>query len=137
MRSESSRGSNGFGHVVVGAELEPGDAAVGFRPCGQHQDRHRRGLAQRLREVEAGLARHHHVEHEQVEGQAPELGARIARAVRRGDAIALAMQEAREQIADAAVVVDHEEVRGVVGECVGRPGHDRLSAAGARGRPGR
>ena len=34
--------------------------------------------AQRAREFEAGLARHHHVEDQEIEAQAFELGARIA-----------------------------------------------------------
>src|SRR6185437_10793261 len=46
--------------------------------------------------------------------QAVELGARVARTHGRGDAIAFAAQEARQQIADAAIVVDEEDVRRVV-----------------------
>ena len=34
-------------------------------------------LADRLREIEAGLARHHHVEDQEIEAQAAELGARL------------------------------------------------------------
>ena len=74
-----------------------------------------RGLADEAGEIEAGLAGHHDVEDEQIEMQAGELGARVARAHRGGDAIALAAEEARQQIADAAVVVDQQEMRGVVG----------------------
>ena len=44
-----------------------------------------------------------------------QLGARIAGAVGGGDAIALAGEKARQQIADAAVVVDHQQMRRVVG----------------------
>jgi hypothetical protein len=36
-----------------------------------------------------------------------------------GDAIALAGQKARQQIADAAVVVDQQQMRGVVGRLRG------------------
>ena len=78
-----------------------------------------------LRELEAGLARHHHVEDQQVEAHAAELGARGRRGVGGGDAIALAGEEARQQVADAAVVVDHQQVRRVVG------GRDRNAATGA------
>ena len=34
--------------------------------------------ADRLGEIEAGFARHHHVEDQQIEAQAVELGARVA-----------------------------------------------------------
>ncbi|MFT3878463.1 MAG: hypothetical protein QM703_02250 [Gemmatales bacterium] len=44
----------------------------------------------RAREIEAGFARHHHVEDQQIEMQAFELGARIRRRLRGGDAIAFA-----------------------------------------------
>ncbi len=123
-------------HIVVRAQLEAGDAAVGLGFRGQHQDRHRRSLAQRFRELEAGLARHHHVEYEQIEREASKLGARIRRIVGRGDAIALAVQEAREQVADATVVVDHEQMRRIVGKRErGLGHHDFLSVCRARGRP--
>ena len=47
--------------------------------------------------------------------QAEQLGAGVAGAHRRGDAIAFAAEKARQQIADAAVVVDQQQMRGVVG----------------------
>ena len=75
-----------------------------------------------------------------------ELGARLGRGLRGGDAIAFGQQEARQQVADAAVVVDHEQMRRVVGER-GDSGLDRRSCiasqrasgslAAARGRRAR
>src|ERR1700688_1662454 len=47
--------------------------------------------------------------------QAEQFGAGVARAGCGGDAIALAAQEARQQVADAAVVVDQQKMRRVVG----------------------
>ena len=49
-----------------------------------------------------------------------QLGARVRRRLRGGDAIALAGEEARQQIADAAVVVDDQQMRRVVRERVGQ-----------------
>ena len=83
---------------------------------GEHQDRHVGGAADRLGEIEAGLARHHHVENEQIETQTVELGARVGRGLGRGHAVALAGQEARQQVADAAVVIDHQQMRRIVGK---------------------
>src|SRR6185437_4492656 len=44
-----------------------------------------------------------------------ELGARLARRFGGGDAIAFAEQKAREQRADAAVVVDDKQMRRIIG----------------------
>ena len=48
--------------------------------------------------------------------QAEQLGAGVVRARGGGDAIALAGQKARQKIADTAVVVDQQQMRGVVGQ---------------------
>ncbi len=73
MRSDNSRGSNGFGDVVVRADLQALDAALGFIARGEHQDRHGRRGAQRARQLKAGFARHHHVEDQQIEAQTLQL----------------------------------------------------------------
>ena len=117
MRSDSSRGSNGFDEIVVGADLQPLDAALGLGARGQHQDRHARVGAQRLRAsskpVSPGIITSRI---EQVEAQA----ASLARASAALSAVVtrkpFSAEEARQQIADAAVVVDHQQMRRVVGE---------------------
>jgi hypothetical protein len=53
--------------------------------------------------------------------QTGEPGAGIARAARRRDAIAFGGEEARQQVADAAVVVDQQNMRRVVGGLRGTP----------------
>ena len=83
-----------FRQIIVGAHLEALDAALGGVARGQHQDRHARRAAQRFGEVEAVLARHHHVENKQIEAQPVELGARVGGGLGGGDAIALARQKA-------------------------------------------
>ena len=103
--------------------VEAFDPAARFVAGGQHDDRHARGCAQVARELEAGLARHHDVEDQQVEAQPFELGARIGGGLSGGDAVAFGKQEAREQVADAAVVVDHEQMGSIVGKSGGYRGH--------------
>ena len=66
-------------------------------------------------EIEAAFAWHHDVEDQEIEMQAGQLGSRISRALGDGDAIAFARQKARHQIANAAIVLDHHEMRCVVG----------------------
>ena len=80
----------GLGEIVVGADLEPADAVRHLRARGQHEDRHRRGLPQRLGEFEPALARHHHVDDQEVEGDAGELPARLGGRGGGGDAEAVA-----------------------------------------------
>ncbi len=106
----------GLRQVVVGADLEAGHPVGGVGAGGQHQDRHLRGLPDGAGIVEAGLARHHHVEHEGVEHEALGLGPRLRGARGRRHPVAVLAQEAGEEIAQAPVVVDHEDVRRVVGD---------------------
>src|SRR5205807_350174 len=47
--------------------------------------------------------------------QAEQFGARVDGARRGGDAIALAGEKARQQVADTAVVVDQQQMRGIIG----------------------
>ena len=71
--------------------------------------------------------------------QAEQLGAGVLGAHRGGDAIAFAGEKARQQIADAAVVVDQQQMRGVVGRLRRRLnegcslGHDHSFAVGLAG----
>jgi hypothetical protein len=82
-------------------------------------------------EIEAGLSRHHDVEDQQVEAQPRELGARVGGRLRGGDAVTFGEQEAREQRADAAIIVDHQQMGSLVGE---RGGHEDMHALRSRER---
>ena len=104
-----------LGDIIVGADLQSLDPALGFMTRRQHDDRHRRGCADEAGEIEPGFTRHHHVEDQEIEMQAEQLGAGVAGAHRRGDAVAFAAEKARQQAADAAIVVDQQHMRGVVG----------------------
>jgi hypothetical protein len=72
--------------------------------------------------IEAGLAGHHDVEDQEIEMQPHELRACIAGACGGSDAITFAGEEARQQIADAAVVVDQQQMRRIVGRFYRRAG---------------
>ncbi|KAJ8133960.1 hypothetical protein OY671_012826, partial [Metschnikowia pulcherrima] len=89
-------------------------------PRSEHDDRHRRGCADRAREIESGFTRHHHVEDPEIEMQAGQLGARIGGAHGRGDAIAFTGEKSRQQIADAAVIIDQQQMRRVIGQLAAR-----------------
>ncbi len=77
-------------------------------------------LAQRLGEVDARLLRHHHVENEQIEGQAAH-GRAGALSVDGGrHPVAVIVEIARQEIAYAAVIVHHKNVgRVIVGAVAG------------------
>src|SRR6516165_8841720 len=104
----------GFCDIVIGADLQPLNARLSLVSRRQHHDGDRGGLADEAGEVEAGFAGHHDVENQQVEMQAGEFGAGVAGVERGGDAIAFAAQKARQEIADAPVVIDQQQMRGVV-----------------------
>jgi len=74
-RGDAQRQFLGFerlGEIIVDAGLEPEHPVLGFRLRRQHQNRHLRFFAQRPGEVDAVFARHHHVEHDQIEIEAAE-----------------------------------------------------------------
>ena len=66
-------------------------------------------------QIEPVLARHHHIENQEIEIEPFELGPRFARRFGGGDPIAFAQEKAREQRADAAIVVDNKQMWGVIG----------------------
>ena len=101
--------------IIVGAGLQAVDAAVRSPTAPSASGSAPACRAQALGEVDPVLARHHHVEDEQVEVEAlPACGGPRRRGRR-------PLRENRsrsgycvKQVADARVVVDHEQVRSVV-----------------------
>ena len=85
--------------------------------------------------VEAGFARHHHVEHQQIEGQAVEFGAGFSGVLCRGDAITFPLEKARQQIANAPVIVDHQQMRAHRRKAVRRCAASHVSLKQRRQRP--
>ena len=67
-----------------------------------------RGLADRAAEAEPVFARHHDVEHDQIDGRGLHHLAGDGGVGRRGGAIAVLAQIARERFADVARILDHE-----------------------------
>ena len=70
--------------------------------------------AQPARQIEAGFAGQHQVEHDKLVVAVQPGAPRLLAVAHRGDPDALLFQEAGEKIADFAVVVDDEDVRGLV-----------------------
>ncbi len=101
----------GFRHVIVGAELQADDPVGLLAHRGQHHDRHLGLAAQPAGEVEATLARQHQVEHDEMVVAIGEGAAGFPGVAHRGHPhVVLLLQEAGEQIADLAVVVDHQDM---------------------------
>ena len=88
-------------------------------------------LRTRLGQVEAGLARHHHVEDQQVEGHALHQRARLGGVRRGADPIAIGGQIALQQRAQPLVIVDDEQVR-IVPWPIGRPLMAAIPRTGCR-----
>jgi len=104
----------GLGQVVVGAHLEADDAVHVLAARGQHQDGGvgvcAAGRAQVAAQAEAVLARHHHVEHDEVDLVALERELHFAAVCSGGAAQALLLEIVGEQAADLAIVVDDQDV---------------------------
>ena len=112
-----------LGEIIVDADLQPAHAIGRLGARGQHDDRHVGALAQAFGEGEAVFARHHHVEDDEVEGEVGEKAARLGGRGGDGDAMAVLRKIGRQQVAQAAVVVDHQHMGGVVGERRGGGAH--------------
>ena len=98
--------------VVVGAHLEPDDAIDVLALRRQHDDRHAfAGAAQPAADGEPVLAGQHEVEHDEVRRIALQLLVEVARVGQRRDLEALLGQIARQEVAQAHVVVDDEDLR--------------------------
>ncbi len=102
-----------LGQVVVGAHLEADDAIDVLALGRQHDDRHRlAGAAQAPAHGETVFAGQHEVEHDQVRRVALQLLVELARVGKRRHLEALLGQIAGEQVAQAHVVVDDEDLGG-------------------------
>src|SRR6185312_2570926 len=101
----------GLRQIVVGAVLEAVDAVLGLGHGGEQQDRQAALAPEAARELEAVLARHHHVEHQEIEGNAGEPRPRLGGVAGGGDAEPLIDQVAPQQLAQPRIVVDDQEMR--------------------------
>jgi hypothetical protein len=104
-------GLEGLGEVVVRAGGEAGDAIGRLGARGEQQHRQPRRRAQVPGQVEPGLAGHHHVDHRDVEGKGREARARLRGVGRGGHREAVAREELAQQLAQARVVVDDQDMR--------------------------
>jgi hypothetical protein len=84
--------------------------------------RHGVVLAQIAGEIETRLARHHDVEHDEVERKAAEPGARRRGVAGGGDAKTIFRQVALQQVAQPPVVVDDQDMRRLVAGLLGPRG---------------
>jgi hypothetical protein len=123
-----------LGDIIVGTEFESGDAALGGVARAQNQDWYARGCADRLDEFKAAFARHHDVEYQQIEIEPGKACPRIGRGFRRCHAVPFALQIARQQAADAPVVIDDQEMGRVVGWGSERSGHRQFPTINNRQR---
>ncbi|MNZ77717.1 hypothetical protein D3C78_962720 [compost metagenome] len=104
----------GLGEIVVRARFQPGNARIRLRTGGQKDDRHGFVLVQRAGQRKPVFARHHHVEDEQIEADAYHFTPCFGRIGCHGDAVTLVAKEALQEIANAGVVVDDQEMGRIV-----------------------
>ena len=107
-------GLEGLGEIIIRAGFEAGDAVFGGAAGGEKEDGHVGALgAEGVGEGEAGFAGHHDVEHEQVGLDDAQLVPGFGGMAGGGDAEALFGEIAREEGAEADVIV-HDEDESVV-----------------------
>jgi hypothetical protein len=127
--------AEGLRQVVVGAELEAEHPVDLIALRGQHDDRHG-GLASELpREPEPVLARHAHVEEDQVDAPGHERRPHLA-PVGCADHVEIVFREVlADHLADGGVVVDGEDALLHGGRARGRGGKSLSQFPGGRNRP--
>ena len=103
-----------LGDIVVDAGFEAFNAVLRLRPGRQHADGDRRDALELAGEVQPALARHHDVEDHEVESETAHGGPGGYRVAGSGNAEAVVLQVSAEQIPDPMVVVDQQNVGGVV-----------------------
>src|SRR5262249_53195855 len=109
--------------VVVSTELEPRNAALGGIARTKNQDRYGRGGANQLDEIKAAFARHHDVEDQEIKIEARKPCPCVSGGLRRGHPVTFTLEKARQQAADASIVIDDQKMRRVVGRRGKRSGH--------------
>ena len=101
----------GLAEIIVGAELQTDDSVGLLGHGGEKDDGNFGRVAQMAAERQAVLARHHDVEHDEIEGAAVEQPAQRLGAFGNGDAIALPGEIFPHQVAYVAVIVDDRNMR--------------------------
>ncbi|MCY1179660.1 hypothetical protein D9M73_200690 [compost metagenome] len=100
-----------LGQVVVGAQLQPLDAAALVALGGEHDDRDLVALlAQTATGGQAVLAGHHQVEHHQLEQLAGQQAVHLLGVLHRAHTVALLVEETFQQATQACVVIDHKDL---------------------------
>ena len=98
-----------LGDVVVGAELEAEDLVDLLGLGREHDDRDGAARPQAPADLEPVEPRHHHVEHDEVEGRLAEARQRLAAVDRLHDLVAVLAQRIAEQRLDRLLVVDQQD----------------------------
>ena len=98
-------------HVVVGADLEPGDAVGLLVARGQHHDRNRRAGADPAADVEAVLPRQADVEDDEPRPDPVEVEQRVLARAGPRDPVAALLQIGADERADRLLVLDEQELR--------------------------
>ena len=106
-----------LGQVVLGARLDAADHAVGLLQARDHD--HRDGVQalvrlEPLEHLEAVEIGHHQIEQDQVELLEREKLERAPAGLGAGHLVAVARQAAKQQVAVAGVVVDHQDPAGLL-----------------------
>ncbi len=103
-----------FGEIVINANFETAHPILWLAASRQHENWHLRSSPQVGGEIEPALDRHHDVKHDDVEGQHVQKSTGLCGRGRNRDAMTVFDEKGGQQGAKPSIVVDHENMGGVV-----------------------
>ena len=104
----------GLGQIVIAARGKPGDAVIRVGERREHEDGNVAVfVAQRFGERKARFARHHDIKHHEIKGEAAHALACFSRGSCHRHQKFILHQIGPDQLADAAVIVNHQNVPGL------------------------
>ena len=107
-------GLEGFGDVVVGPGLQPGDDVCSLRTSGEHDDRHPAGASDVSTHLDAVAAGQHEVEQDEVGAETGAGVEGVGTVVAPVGDVTLPLQDDLHHLGKCGVIVDDEHSSGVV-----------------------
>ena len=104
-------GTERLDHVIVGAQLQTGDAISHVAKGGEQDDRHLRLGSNALGDRKAIELGHHHVEHHQVGLKATEQLHRLCTIHRRSHLVSLHAQTGFEDATNILLIISHQDAQ--------------------------
>jgi hypothetical protein len=113
-----------LGKIVVRAHLQADDPLGFVTPGCQHNNGNSRRGPDGAAKLETVSARQHHIENDDVHGLGAERVEQAPAVLYGSNSVAVALQKAREQAANLAVIIHHENISDCLGGAILGPAGD-------------